>query len=198
MPEASTGDARNAAGAPGGARDADAIDRLTHDWLSGLLSQLVRAAGLLQPDRPGPGGRISLSESWALFELADGTPLTQRDLSQRLDLEKSTVSRLVAGMERRGLVTRSRNPDNRRFSRVVITDHGRTVLNDLASNMLQRHRLGARHGSSDSRWTRGDRLDQQRAPTHDRALNAARVLRNADGRREHRRTRSNFARLSNN
>ena len=139
MPEASNGGARNAADVPGGARDADAIDRLTRDWLSGLLGQLVRAAGLLQPDRPGPGGRISLSESWALFELADGAPLTQRDLSQRLDLEKSTVSRLVAAMERRGLVTRSRNPDNRRFSRVVITDHGRTVLNDLASNMLQRH-----------------------------------------------------------
>lgn len=126
--------------AAGGVRDGtDAVDRLTHDWLSGLLSQLVRAAGLLQPDGPGPGGGLSLSESWALFELADGTPLTQRDLGECLDLEKSTISRLVAGMERRGLVTRTRNPDNRRFAQVAITDHGRTALNDLASTMMERH-----------------------------------------------------------
>jgi DNA-binding MarR family transcriptional regulator len=117
----------------------DAVHRLTHDWLSGLLGQFVRAAGLLQPDHPGPFGHVSLSEAWALIELADGTPLTQRDLSERLDLEKSTVSRLVAGMERRGLVNRRRNPDNRRYAQVAITDHGRTVVNGLARDMLERH-----------------------------------------------------------
>jgi DNA-binding MarR family transcriptional regulator len=117
----------------------DAVHRLTHDWLSGLLEQFVRAAGLLQPGQPGPFGHTSLSEAWALMELARGEPLTQRDLSERLDLEKSTVSRLVVSMERRGLITRRRNPENRRFAEVAITDHGREVINQLASDMLDRH-----------------------------------------------------------
>lgn len=117
----------------------DAVHRLTHDWLSGLLGQFVRAAGLLHPGQLSAFGHVSLSEGWALMELADGEPLTQRDLSERLDLEKSTVSRLVVAMERRGFVTRRRHPHNRRFTEVAITDHGRTVVNQLASDMLERH-----------------------------------------------------------
>ncbi len=117
----------------------DAADRLSHDWLTGLLGQFIRAAGLLQPDRPLLGERVSLSEGWALIELAEGSPLTQRDLTERLGLEKSTVSRLVAGLERRGLLTRRRNPANRRFHQVAITEDGRAAVGRLADAMLERH-----------------------------------------------------------
>lgn len=129
-------------GARGGQTAArhDAVHRLNHDWLSGLLGQFVRAAGLLHPVH-GPFGHTSLSEAWALMELADGEPLTQRDLGERLDLEKSTVSRLVVAMERKGLITRRRNPENRRFAEVAITAHGREVADHLASDMLDRHAL---------------------------------------------------------
>lgn len=122
-----------------GEHAADAVDRLKRDWLGVLFDQLVRTAGLLQPDQPSAGDRISLSESYALFELTEGAPLTQRELAERLDLEKSTVSRLVAGLERRELVTRRRNPDNRRLSQVAITGHGRRVLNGMAAAMLEHH-----------------------------------------------------------
>ena len=116
-----------------------AVHRLTHDWLSGLLGQFIRAAGLLHPSQLGPFGHVSLSEAWALIELAGSEPLTQRDLGERLDLEKSTVSRLVVAMERRGFITRRRNPHNRRFAEVAITDLGRNVVDQLASDMLERH-----------------------------------------------------------
>jgi DNA-binding MarR family transcriptional regulator len=117
----------------------DVVDELRRDWLAVLLDPLIRAAVLLQPEAHSVHGHVSLSEWYALMELAGPVPLTQRDLAERLDLEKSTVSRLVAGLERRGLVTRRRNPDNRRFAQVALTEHARVLITRLAAGMLEHH-----------------------------------------------------------
>ncbi len=110
-----------------------------HDWLRPLIVQLIRASGLLQPDQPAPGHGGSLSEGFALAELAGNAPLAQRDLAERLGLEKSTVSRLLAGLERRGLVARERNPANRRFYQLRLTDRGRAAAAALAAAHRRRH-----------------------------------------------------------
>jgi DNA-binding MarR family transcriptional regulator len=122
-----------------GQRTDDAVDRLSRDWLSVLLGQFIRASGLLRPEHGHHGEHFSLSEWFALNALAAGEPMTQRDLSDRLDLEKSTVSRLVAGLEGRGVVSRQRDPDNRRFFQVTITERGRRMLETMAAGMLERH-----------------------------------------------------------
>jgi DNA-binding MarR family transcriptional regulator len=109
------------------------------DALGVLLDRLIRTAGLLQPDQPMLGQPVSLSEAYALAELAREAPLSQRDLAERLDLEKSTVSRLIAGLERRGQVSRQRDPGNRRFYQITLTDEGRSLVNRLAAGMRQRH-----------------------------------------------------------
>jgi DNA-binding MarR family transcriptional regulator len=123
----------------GDGTDPSVQDWPLRDWLGVLLARLIRAAGLLQPDQPLPGLPISLSEGFALAELAHTAPLTQRELAERLDLEKSTISRLVAGLERRGLVTRRRNPENRRYYQLTLTQHGRAAASRLATSMHQRH-----------------------------------------------------------
>jgi len=87
-----------------------------------LLMDLIRAADLLHL-----GQAVSLSQAFALHELDSDTPLSQRDLAERLRLEKSTVSRLVAEMERTGLVVREREPGNRRLYRLRLTDAGRAA-----------------------------------------------------------------------
>jgi DNA-binding MarR family transcriptional regulator len=110
-----------------------------HDSLGILLDRLVRTAGLLQPDQPMLGQPVSLSEAYALAELAGDAPLSQRDLAVRLDLEKSTVSRLVAGLERRGHVRRQRDPTNRRYYQITLTDQGRSTVAQLATGMRRRH-----------------------------------------------------------
>jgi len=109
------------------------------DSLGILLSRLIRSAGLLRPDQPLLGQPVSLSEAFALAELAGDAPLSQRDLAERLDLEKSTVSRLVAGLERRGQVRRERDPANRRFYRITLTDTGHATAERLVTGMRQRH-----------------------------------------------------------
>jgi DNA-binding MarR family transcriptional regulator len=109
------------------------------DSLGVLLSRLIRSAGLLGPGQPLLGEPVSLSEAFALAELAGDAPLSQRDLAERLGLEKSTVSRLVAGLERSGQVSRERDPVNRRFYRITLTGKGRSTAERLVAGMRQRH-----------------------------------------------------------
>jgi DNA-binding MarR family transcriptional regulator len=127
-----------------GARPGDRAMHRGPDWklddsLGTLLARLIRTAGLLQPDHPLLGQPVSLSEAFALAELIRDEPLSQRDLAERLDLEKSTVSRLVAGLERHGHVSRHRDPGNRRYYRITLTDLGRSTAERLATGMRQRH-----------------------------------------------------------
>jgi DNA-binding MarR family transcriptional regulator len=95
---------------------------------------LVRAAGLLQLDQA-----VSMSQAFALHELDSDTPLSQRDLAERLRLEKSTVSRMVAELERKGLVVRERDPANRRLYRLRLTDAGRAQHVRMATAFHERY-----------------------------------------------------------
>lgn len=109
------------------------------DVLHDLLAQLVRAVGLLEP-HPYPAERkLSLSERFALSALAARGPLNQSELGELLNLEKSTVSRLVAGLEHSALISREREADNHRLFRVSLTAAGRTVATDAAAEMRTSH-----------------------------------------------------------
>jgi DNA-binding MarR family transcriptional regulator len=97
-------------------------DRLHH-----LLMDLFRTAGLVLGGGAVPGRPSSLSQVFALHELDREVGLSQRELAERLGLEKSTVSRLVTDLEADGLVTRDRDPANRRLYRLEITEAGRAT-----------------------------------------------------------------------
>lgn len=109
-----------------------------HDVLEMAMDGLFRRRGVLDPSRVVPGLGASLSESLALGYLSGG-PCVQHELGSYLGLEKSTVSRLVAGMTEKGWVERARDPDNRRFQKVVLTPAGRQVASQIAEAMRQRH-----------------------------------------------------------
>lgn len=108
---------------------ASAAERV-HD----LLMELVRVVGLYQLDRAVPEPALSLAQVFALHELDTGTPMSQRDLAERLRLEKSTVSRLVADLDGKGLLERERDPDNRRVYRLRLTPAGRALHASMRSS----------------------------------------------------------------
>lgn len=72
--------------------------------------EAARAAGLTMPQ---------ISTLSALF---DHGPLSLKDLSRELGLSHSTVSGIVDRLERRGLARRTVDPDDRRVSRIAVTD----------------------------------------------------------------------------
>ena len=115
----------------------DPVDHAEASRLHALLMELIRAAGLLQSD--GPAHTLSLSQAFALHELDTGTGLSQRDLAERLRLEKSSVSRLAAEMERNGFLVRERDPDDQRQYRLRLTDEGRAQHAAMRTNFHERY-----------------------------------------------------------
>jgi hypothetical protein len=67
---------------------------------------------------------ISGSEARALIELVSARGIAQGELAALLGLDKSTVSRLAAGLERKGWIRRGRDEDNQRYVRLYLTAAG--------------------------------------------------------------------------
>lgn len=101
---------------------------------------LVRVAGLLRPNQGESDLPVSLSAAFALHELDQGAELSQQELADRLLLEKSTVSRLVSDLERRGLLARDRDPANRRVYRLRLTAAGRQFRDRMSADRAERYR----------------------------------------------------------
>jgi len=89
-----------------------------------------------RPARP-PGRRaagsaaVSASEARALIELVAARGIAQGELGNLLGLEKSTVSRLAAGLERKGWIRRGRDEGNQRYVRLYLTREGGIIAAQL-------------------------------------------------------------------
>jgi DNA-binding MarR family transcriptional regulator len=136
--------------------DAD-LDRLLARLLRVVNPAAAPAAGAAaegeareeRPDRPDPPDRphrpvtehtaateagfpaVSASEARALIELLAARGIAQGQLAVLLGLEKSTVSRLAAGLERKGWLRRGRDEENQRFVRLYLTPEGRAIAAEV-------------------------------------------------------------------
>src|SRR5487761_862322 len=98
--------------------------------LAGLLLQLLRAdtpALLGDAAVSTPELSVSASEGRALVELLAAHGIAQGELAGLLGLEKSTVSRLAAGLERKGRVRRGRDEGRQRYVRLYLPAEGGVV-----------------------------------------------------------------------
>jgi DNA-binding MarR family transcriptional regulator len=77
--------------------------------------------------------QLSGSEARALIELVKARGIAQGELAALLGLEKSTVSRLAAGLERKGWIRRGRDEGNQRYVRLYLTAEGGAVAARLWS-----------------------------------------------------------------
>ena len=89
--------------------------------------------------------QLSGSEARALIELVKARGIAQGELASLLGLEKSTVSRLAAGLERKGWIRRGRDEGNQRYVRLYLTAEGGAVAARLwnAWHSRQARILGA-------------------------------------------------------
>ncbi len=120
--------------APGSAASGDATPG--HSLTDGAADGVVSAAGIPQ---------LSGSEARALIELVKARGIAQGELAGLLGLEKSTVSRLAAGLERKGWIRRGRDEGNQRYVRLYLTAEGAAVAARLwnAWHSRQARILGA-------------------------------------------------------
>ncbi len=94
----------------------------------------IRSFGLLRPATTPCGQPLSVSEAHALRELSRCDGCSQTELGNVLQLEKSTVSRLVNQLEGKGWVERNRDPDDRRAVRLRLTGQGQRVAGQVAAS----------------------------------------------------------------
>jgi MarR family transcriptional regulator for hemolysin len=112
-----------------------------------LGRQLARTAKLLtrafEQELALAGG--SLPTWLILLSLKSRSWRTQRELAEALGIEGPTLTHHLAGLERAGLVRRTRDPDNRRVQQVELTEAGNAAFHRLrraASSFDQRLRSG--------------------------------------------------------
>jgi DNA-binding MarR family transcriptional regulator len=71
-------------------------------------------------------------EQWiVLNRLAERDAISQKDLAKRVEKDQTNVTRIVDQLERKRLVERRPNVEDRRSFLVCITDEGRTVNDKL-------------------------------------------------------------------
>jgi DNA-binding MarR family transcriptional regulator len=113
-------------------RDAE-LEHLLAELLRMLSPALAPASRDARPAKGEQTGTpsVSASEARALIELVSGRGIVQGELAALLALDKSTVSRLAAGLERKGWVRRGRDEANQRYVRLYLTAQGREVAGRL-------------------------------------------------------------------
>lgn len=79
---------------------------------------------------------VSTTQCYALEALALERAMTLKDLASHLLLDKSTTSRVVDALERKGYVVRSEHPADGRALRLKITETGRALHRRIMNNIL--------------------------------------------------------------
>ena len=103
-----------------------------------------------------PGDEVDPATIPVLHVLRCTGAIRLSDLAQRMHLDASTVSRHARQLEERGLVSRTGDPDDRRASRVEITELGGKAL---AASFEQRKKL---IGQTMADWSAQDLQTLQR------------------------------------
>jgi MarR family transcriptional regulator, 2-MHQ and catechol-resistance regulon repressor len=99
------------------------------------LSDLVRVYQFRDRDRICCHD-VSVSQCYALQALAERGGMTLNDLAAHLYLDKSTASRVVDALERKGYVERAPHPGDRRALLLAATGAGRELHRRIQSDLL--------------------------------------------------------------
>ena len=78
---------------------------------------------------------ITRSQWWVLSQLSrhTRTGMLQTELARDLDVGKVTVGGLIDRLEAAGYVTREPDREDRRAKRILVTDRGRTILDQMVA-----------------------------------------------------------------
>src|SRR4051812_713409 len=91
--------------------------------------EMIRELGFLQSAYTP--AELPHSEAHSLIEIDVRTGMTQQLLAERLRLDKSTTSRVVRSLVRKGWVRASSHPEDRRRTALALTVSGRKKLSEI-------------------------------------------------------------------
>ena len=83
---------------------------------------------------------ISVTQCYALEALVNSGPRTLNELAAQLYLDKSTASRVVTTLERKGYITRQTHPQDRRAILIDVTASGRKLCGTIQAELIDETR----------------------------------------------------------
>jgi DNA-binding MarR family transcriptional regulator len=117
------------------------LERFLPYRLNVVGSYASRALGRIYSARFG----IGIPEWRVIAQLGEFGRMTSRDIGDITQMHKTKVSRAVGELEKRGLVSRSENREDRRESFVALTGPGARIYADIVPLAL----------AFEARWTEG-------------------------------------------
>ena len=104
------------------------LDEFLPYLLNVLASRVSRELAAVYQDRFG----ISIAEWRVIVHLAGSREVSVREIRQRVDIDKSKVSRAAARLEQAGLIEKKANSSDRRLVRLSLTGNGRRMFEGIA------------------------------------------------------------------
>ena len=112
----------------------DAID------LYDVMTELLRVYQFRDRDRVGYHG-LTITQCYVLDLLIEEGPLTLNQLAAGIQLDKSTLSRVVDGLERKRAVKRAPNPADGRSILLQATDSGREQYGRVKADIVAENEI---------------------------------------------------------
>ncbi len=103
------------------------------------VQHLVRVMQLFERDQIKPHG-FTTSQAYVLTQLSQTPELTMNELSDKLNAQTSTMTRIVDNLVRDGYVSRSRDESDRRTVMVSLTDKGAVTADKLEKDIKEYYR----------------------------------------------------------
>jgi DNA-binding MarR family transcriptional regulator len=109
------------------------------ELLETLLAKVLGLSAAHRDDSADGHAGLPIAEAALLIELLDGGDVTQQQLADRLDLDKSRISRLCSALEDKRLLVRERDRTNRRNLLLHLTPAGEAAARSLRRTMREQH-----------------------------------------------------------
>jgi MarR family transcriptional regulator, organic hydroperoxide resistance regulator len=103
--------------------------------IADTIGELIRHAHDLGQDVAGKFG-LTVSDSKALFML--DTPMTMKDLGQKMGCDPSFITTVADALEKHGLARREPSQRDRRSKNIVLTPEGERVRDQLCGELMAR------------------------------------------------------------
>ncbi|MHC8380971.1 MarR family winged helix-turn-helix transcriptional regulator [Pseudomonas sp. LB3P14] len=127
-------------------------DQLTQDSedLHEALNQLVRVHQFRDRDRICCYD-VSVTQCYAVETLVKRGALRLQVLAEEMFLDKSTASRVIDTLERKGYVSRVEDEEDRRAVRIQATDAGRELYEKIRADLITEERAMIENLSAEAR-----------------------------------------------
>lgn len=98
------------------------------------IRQIVRNLGMMEKSEVSCCG-TTLSQCHIIVEIGRAKEISLIDLSEKIGLDKSTMSRNIDILVNQGVVKRDLHPEDRRYVTITLTQKGEEIFSKIEESM---------------------------------------------------------------